>query len=154
MAETYSDDSNFDIAAALSLPRSDGPLPPSDPPSPIEKSDDDLGPFEQLSYNFVGWSNLLDESMQSFGHHWNAREGWKPQHPFTLTRYESKFYLHSLTAKSILESARALLPSLTPGDKEWVEVLDWIEYLATMSAFMDTIRAACKETPICDRVDV
>lgn len=146
MEETFSEDSNFDIELALSLPRSDGPLPPSDPPSPFEESDDDLGPFERITSQFVLWSNSVDQAIQSFGQHWNARQGWKPKQSFKLTRYESQFYLYSLRGEAILASTRSLLQTLTPGGTEWEETLDMIEYIAAFNTFMISIRNAWKAT--------
>ncbi|KAF9472582.1 hypothetical protein BDN70DRAFT_900439 [Pholiota conissans] len=140
-----SDDLNFNIELALSLPRSDGPLPPSDPPSPISVSEDDLDDFERLSSRFVSWSDTVDQMMVSFGRHWNARDGWKPKQSFRLTRYESQFYLNSLAGTSMLSTARGVLSSLNPKDKRWDETLGMIEYLAAYDTFMDSVRSAWKE---------
>ncbi|KAF9471715.1 hypothetical protein BDN70DRAFT_901124 [Pholiota conissans] len=149
--EAQSDDPNsstFDIELALSLPRSDGPLPPSSPPSIMDESDDGLDEFDALSDRFVMWSNTVDDIMAAFGRYWNARDGWKPKQPFTRTRYESQFYVYSLSGKRILKSARIILSGLTPGEVRWVELLDMIENVSAHVSFMESIRAAWKEITI------
>ncbi|KAF8194571.1 hypothetical protein BJ912DRAFT_1057053 [Pholiota molesta] len=142
-------DPDFDIELALSLPRSDGPLPPSDPPSPMSEEEEILlqDPYDKFYAHYERFNDEVSDMWIAFGKHWSAGEGWKPKQPFTLTRFESNFYVYAHDSTNLLNKARRFLQDMTPEDDRWESTLDIIEYCAASHSLLATIRKSCNKMP-------